>query len=612
MGRRIRQGSSRLTDVTSAVAPGQKPGATDNAEGLMHVARDGWIRRNLGGGLGSPMLSLPAVLVVLVGFFVPFALLVVYSFWPTVNGFIVHSWTWENYTRFFSQSTYWRLYLRSFAFVGLASVITVVLTFPFAYFVATKVRPTRRILWVLAAVIPFWTSYLLRVFALLNLFGDEGLLNKLLMKLGVLSAPSSLLGFGRPAIVTTFVYLLFPLAFLSIYIAIERMNPATLEAAADLGAKPWRGLLSVTLPFARTGLISGFILCFITMIGDYATPQIVGGTDGTFYSNLIINQFGASVQWGFGTALAVMLLVGILLLVVVMRLVVGKVDSVGEYNRNFTPRRSPFLFGYSVLYLVFLYTPPALLILLAFNNSESTGFPFLGFTTRWFSSVFQNQVILDSLKLSLQIASIAVLISVVVGAIAATQLARGTGPLRSLSLSVIAVPLFLPSAILGLAIIIGLHTLNIDRGVWTIIAGHVVITLPIVTMLVLVRLEGIDRNQELAAMDLGAKPWRAFLTVSVPQALPGIVAGAMIAFAISLDEFIMTFLITGSQQTLPLYIFGSLRVQVSPELNAVAALMLGASFVLLSLGAAVAFGRGRRRTARNGSTGVAGQIGLAR
>jgi ABC-type spermidine/putrescine transport system permease subunit II len=387
------------------------------------------------------------------------------------------------------------------------------------------------------------------------------------------------------------------------------MNPMVLEAAADLGAKPWRSLLSITLPIARTGLISGFILCFITMIGDYATPQIVGGTEGTLYSNLIINQFGASVQWGFGTALAVLLLLGILLLVIVLRLGVGRVDSIGEYTRGFTARRSPLLFGYAILYMTFLYTPPCLLILLAFNDSDQTGFPFLGFTTRWFGEVFQNQVILDSLSLSLRVAITSVLISAVVGTVAATQLARGRGRLRNFNLSVIAVPLFLPAAVLGLAIIIGLHQLNIERGLWTIVAGHVVITLPIVTVLVLVRLEGIDQNQELAAMDLGAKPWRAFLTVSVPQALPGIVAGAMIAFAISLDEFIMTFLITGSQQTLPLYIFGSLRVRVSPDLNALAALMLAASFILMALGALLAFGLGRNRASRNANN-VAGQIGV--
>lgn len=564
----------------------------------------------MGGGLESPLLAAPAVLVVLLGFFVPFVLLVVYSFWPTIGGVIVHHWTLSNYSRFFSDQTYWWMFLRSFGFVALAAAITVGLTFPFAYFVATKARPERRMLWVMVAVIPFWTSYLLRVFAWLNIFGDEGLINQTLMRLGLINAPAAWLGFGKPAIIITFVYLLFPLAFLSIYIAIERMNPAMLEAAADLGAKPWRSLLSVTLPIARTGIMAGFILCFITMIGDYATPQIIGGTDGTFYSNLIINQFNNSVQWGFGTALAVILLVGILLLVVVLRLAVGKVESTGEYTRSYTPRHTPFLFGYSLLYLIFLYTPPALLILLSFNNSDQNGFPFIGFTTRWFGDVFQNQVIIESLSLSLQVAAIAVSISVVLGTVAATQLARVVGPLRSFNLGVIAVPVFLPSAVLGLAIIIGLNQLGIERGTWTIIAGHVIITLPIVTMLVLVRLEGIDRNQELAAMDLGARPWRAFLTVSVPQALPGIVAGAMIAFAISLDEFIMTFLITGSQQTLPLYIFGSLRVRVSPELNAVAALMLAVSFVLLALGAVVAFGRGRVRARGGDSIAMPVKIGL--
>jgi ABC-type spermidine/putrescine transport system permease subunit II len=204
-------------------------------------------------------------------------------------------------------------------------------------------------------------------------------------------------------------------------------------------------------------------------------------------------------------------------------------------------------------------------------------------------------VLIDSLSTSLQVAAIAVLVSVVIGTLAAVQIARVTGRLRSFNLAVIAVPLFLPPVVLGLAIIIGLNAIGLERGLWTIIAGHIIITLPVVTLMVLVRLEGLDRNQELAAMDLGARPWKAFLTVSVPQALPGIVAGAMIAFAMSMDEFILTFLVTGSQQTLPLYIFGSLRIRVTPDLNAISALLLGASFVLLTLGSLIAVGRDRLR-----------------
>jgi len=248
-----------------------------------------------------------------------------------------------------------------------------------------------------------------------------------------------------------------------------------------------------------------------------------------------------------------------------------------------------------MLYLIFLYTPPALLILLAFNDSQDTGLPFVGFTLRWFTKVLNNPVLLDALWTSLEVAMAAVLISAVLGTPAAVQIARVKGRLRSFNLGMIAVPLFLPPLVLGLAIIVGLNALGIPRGLWTIIAGHTILTLPVVTLMILVRLEGLDRNQETAAMDLGARPWRAFLTVSVPQALPGILAGMMIALAISMDEFILTFLVTGSQQTLPLYIFGSLRIRVTPELNAISALMLGASFLLLTLGALVAIGRERLR-----------------
>jgi ABC-type spermidine/putrescine transport system permease subunit II len=546
-------------------------------------------------GLENPLLPLPAVFAVTVGFFVPLAVLILYSFWPTEGGQIVHRWTTENYVRFFASAAYPRMLLRSFWLVAIASAFTVVLSFPFAYFVAAKVRPSRRLIWILVAIIPFWTSYLIRVLAWLNVFGDGGLINRALTGLGLIESPIEFFGFGRPAIVITFIYLLFPLSFLATYIAIERINPAMLDAAADLGARPWRRLVTITLPVARSGIVAGFVFAFIAMMGDYATPQLIGGTNGTLYANLITNQFGYSLQWGFGATLAVLFLITILLLVAVLRLIVGGVESAGEYTGGFTRRRAPFLFGYSVLYLLFLYSPPALLVLLAFNNSEETGLPFVGFTTRWFAEVFNNPVLLESLLTSLQVAIASAFISAVFGTLAAVQIARVKGRLRAFNLGMIAVPLFLPPLVLGLAIIVGLNALGIQRGLWTIIAGHIILTLPVVTLLVLVRLEGLDRNQEIAAMDLGARPWVAFLTISVPQALPGILAGVMIAFAISMDEFILTFLVTGSQQTLPLYIFGSLRIRVTPELNAISALMLGASFALLTIGALFAIGRERLR-----------------
>jgi spermidine/putrescine transport system permease protein len=549
-------------------------------------------------GLQNPLLALPAVSYVAVLFFVPLVILVLYSLWRTQNGQVVHDWTLEHYSRFFEESAYWRTLLRTLWFVALASLITVALTFPFAYFVAVKVPPRRRLFWILIAIVPFWTSYLIRVFAWVKLFGDTGVINYVLMESGLVGLPLEFFDFDRPAIVITFVYLLFPLGFLTSYIALERIDSGLLEGAADLGARPWRALTRITLPLARTGLVAGFVFSFITMMGDYVTPTLVGGSNGVLFSNLVINQFGNSQQWGFGATLAIVMLLTVFALLVALRRLTGGVEAAGEYTRRFDKRRAPFLFVYSLGFLLFLYSPILLLTLFAFNDSETVGFPIYGLTTRWFSTAFQNSALIDAFWLSLQVAVTAVALSLAIGSVAAVWLARARGRLRSLSVSVIALPLFLPPVVLGLGLIIGFNAIDVQRDVWTIVLGHLLLTLPIVVLLLVVRLEGLDPNQELAAMDLGARPWKVFLRVVMPQALPAVLAAALLGFAVSMDEFILTFLVTGADTTLPLYIYGSIRFQFTPELNAAAAMMLGASFVLLFLGAGLMWGRaalGRRR-----------------
>lgn len=544
--------------------------------------------RRRASNLDSPWLSAPAVAVLVVGVLAPIGLLAVYSLWATVDQEIVREWTLENYARFFQGSEYWQSLLKSFFFVGIASATTMLLTFPFAYFVATKVRPDRRTIWVILAVLPFFTSYLIRVLVWMNLLGDEGVLNSLLMRVGLVGEPLEGLGANRYGIVITFVYLLFPLAFLTTYVVIERMNPALLDAGADLGAPPLQRLMRVTLPIARSGLLAGFIFCFIAMLGDYVTPLLIGGTEGYMFSNLITNQFGSSVQWGFGAALALILMAAIFLLLFAIRSVTGAADEVGSFSRAFTPSRSRGLRLYSLLYLLFLYSPIVLLILLAFNARRTIGLPITGLTFTWFQEALDDPLLLISLRNSLQVAIVAVVVSVLLGTPAAVYLARRRGQWRNGTLLVLALPMFMPPMLLGLAIIIGLDAIGLSRGLWTITLGHIVLTLPIVTFLVLVRLEGLDQNLELAAMDLGASPRVALLRVSAPQAMPGIVAAALIAFAVSMDEFILTSLVTGSDSTLPLYIFGQMRFSISPTVVAVSAVLLVTSALLLVAGVLIA------------------------
>jgi ABC-type spermidine/putrescine transport system permease subunit II len=537
-----------------------------------------------GSGLESPLLSLPAVSVIVIGVFLPMAVLAVYSLWPTVDQQIVADWTLDNYIQFFRVPVYWRMLAYSLFFAAIAAGLTVCLTFPFAYFVATKVTPERRMIWVALAVMQFFTSYLIRVFAWMNLLGDTGLLNDALLRMGLIAEPLWIIGSNKAGIIITFIYLMAPLTFLTTYIALERSNPTLLEAAADLGARPFQRLIHVVLPVARTGILGGFVLSVITVLGDYVTPQLIGGTEGYLYSNIIQLQFGASVQWGMGSALALLLMAVVFGLLAVLRRITGGAPQVGAFTRTFNPTPAGGLRAYSLAALAFLYFPIVLLVIMAFNDRPSIGFPFTGFTFRWFGAVFNDPLLLVSLRNSLVVAVIAVGTSVVLGSVAAVQLARTRGAWRQASLAILSIPIFLPPMLLGLAIIIGLNALGMDRGLWTIVLGHTVLSLPIVTLLVLIRLEGLDPNLEQAAMDLGANPTWAFLLVSVPQALPGIVAAALITLALSFDEFILTALITGSDSTLPLYIFGALRFGVTPAILAISVMLLAASFTLLIVG----------------------------
>ena len=543
-------------------------------------------------GLDHPAMSSPALVFVVLAFVLPMTVMVVYSFWPTRRGEVVSDFTLDNYSRLFSEPLYVRTLLKTFWVVGLSSLLTVVATFPFAYFVATKVRPTRRLAWILLAVLPFFTSYLIRVFSWLNIFGTNGAANEAIRALGLSDAPVGFFQQGTAAIVVTFVYLLFPLAFLTTYVTLERTDPGLREAAADLGARPWQILAKVTVPLAGSGLLAGFAFSFIAMAGDYVTPRLIGGTKGSLFSNLIVNQFGLSVQWGYGSTLALVLLLSVLAFLVLLRIVVGTREA-GEFTRRYERARAPFLAAYSTVFVLFLYLPIVLLVLFAFNTSSFVGFPVTGLTSSWFSEVLDNPDVIAAFYTSLELAVWAVAIAILIGTPAAVQLARTSGRGRNLRLTTLTLPLLVPPVVLGLGIIIGLNALGVARGFWLIVLGHVLLILPVVVLVVLARLEGMDQNQELAAMDLGAPPWRALLSVTVPQALPAIVAAAMLGFALSMDEFILTFLVTSTTTTLPLYVYSSLRFQIDPSLNAISTLVLTASLAITLL-AALAFVGTRR------------------
>lgn len=209
-------------------------------------------------------------------------------------------WTLENYQRTFDP-LYGAILLRSVVIAAIATALCLVLAFPLALFIARASE--RKNLYLNLVILPFWTSFLVRTYAWLFLLRDTGLVNTVLMRLGITSAPLPLL-YNDGAVVLGLVYGFLPFMVLPLYATIERMDPALLEAAADLGAQPWRTFFRVVVPLARPGIWAGVVLVFIPCLGAYLTPDLLGGGKSVMIGNLVQNQFTTARDWPFGAAIS--------------------------------------------------------------------------------------------------------------------------------------------------------------------------------------------------------------------------------------------------------------------------------------------------------------------
>src|SRR5664279_2905141 len=217
---------------------------------------------------------LPAWLSMAVLFAVPFAIVLSYSFLTRgVYGGIEPPWTLESYGRLFDP-LYLAILWRSFAMALAATALCLLLAFPAALFISRSAR--RKNLYLQLVMLPFWTSFLVRTYAWIFLLRDTGLFNTALQALGILHGPLPLL-YNDGAVLLGLVYGYLPFMVLPVYATLERLDPALVEAAADLGAKPWPALLHVILPLSAPGLRAGSILVFIPALGAYLTPDLLGG-----------------------------------------------------------------------------------------------------------------------------------------------------------------------------------------------------------------------------------------------------------------------------------------------------------------------------------------------
>lgn len=251
-------------------------------------------------------------------FLVPLIVMILYSLWR-MDGFnIVPAWTLDNYKAFLGFNLYTKILLKTFGISLLVTAFGLLLGYPFAYFLVRYVNKKWQLPLLVLVIIPFWTSYLLRVYAWMGILGRKGLINQILIGTGLIQEPLEFLLYNNFSVIIVFLYLYLPFVVITLYATLEKFDFAQVDAAMDLGARPWRAFMEITLPQTKQGIITAFIFVFIPMLGEYITPKLVGGSSGTMISNLIVNLF-RGFQFPQGSAVALSIAAFIIVLLFLLR-----------------------------------------------------------------------------------------------------------------------------------------------------------------------------------------------------------------------------------------------------------------------------------------------------
>lgn len=266
---------------------------------------------------------------------------------------------------------------------------------------------------------------------------------------------------------------------------------------------------------------------------------------------------------------------------------------------------------YAFAVYLFLYIPIGVIALFSFNAGRHAS-QFQGFSAQWYGKALSNPFVIDALQTSLIVALSSAVLATLFGTMAAMALQSVTGRLRLAFDALIYIAVMVPGIVIGIATLIALVTLfdwlnpllaavwpvaeaapQLSLGYGSLIAAHGLFSMALVIIIVRARMAGMDRSLIEASADLGATPWGTFRQVTLPQIFPGILAGFLLAFTFSFDDFIIAFFVAGSQTTLPVYVFSSIRRGVTPEINAIGTMVLGVSLLMLVTAQAI-LQRGRK------------------
>jgi spermidine/putrescine transport system permease protein len=523
------------------------------------------------------------------------------------DGF-VFDWAVSNYGDAISE--YREQFLRSFGFGAIATVLALAIGYPLAYAIAFRVGRWKRLL-LFCVIAPFFTTYLIRTLAWQTILSDQSPPVEALRSLGLLGENGRLLDTNW-SVIAGLTYNFLPFMVLPIYASLERLDGRLVEAAQDLYSSARSAFWRVTVPLSAPGIVAGVLLTFIPAVGDYVNAYFLGGPNQAMIGNVIQGRFLTLADYPTAAALSFVLMALILAAVVVYLRFAGATtisgdDGSGEGQAPHPipkPPRAPTRLGrlrqrgpavYAALATAYMLIPIGVIALFSFNDPVGNfNIEWQGFTLEHWRTPFSDDNLTEALITSLELAAVTTLIATVTGTLMALALVRHRFRGRRAANLLILIPMATPEVVIGASLLSMFVYVDLARGFGTLLVAHVMFSISFVVVVVRSRLIGLDPNLDEAAADLGAGAMARFRTVTLPLLWPGVAAAGALAFALSIDDFVISNFNSGTTVTFPLFIFGASQRGIPADVNVLATML----FVLTTAIVALTIWQGRRQERR--------------
>ena len=517
----------------------------------------------------------------------------VFSFYEFVTaGVEKEVYTTANWREFFTDSFYHTFLWKTVRVAAITAILCALMGYPPAYFIAMS-HTKHKWLLLLLLIVPFWISFTIRTFSWIHILGEQGVINVLLMKTGLISEPLRML-YTEGAVIMGMIHFLLPYMILNVYVSIEGIDRNLISAARTLGCTAWQAFYEVVLPLSLPGLMAGPAALLRARGG-----QLRDAGDPGFHARRAVRQH--HLRHDHGTA---QLADGLDALAraaghagggrrhlqplhgpVAHLQGAGRMNPASE-NRGLGWRAVQF---FTVLVYIFMFAPILVVVVLSFNDSQFGGFPMTGFSFRWYHKLMENEAVLSAFQTSVWVALITAIVCSVLGIMAALALVRYDFPGKEWVNTILVAPALVPETVLGVGLLLLMRWAHQPRTLWLLVLGHIMLALPYVVLVVQARLIGIKRVYEEAAMSLGANRFQTFREITLPLLMPAIVASLLLVFTISFDNITASmFWRPSGVETMPTQILSMLKISISPEINALGTLMIVVTVGLPLLGGGLA------------------------